>query len=119
MLQGMLAHATSDPTPGGRGARHVATVANVLSAACLVRTHIVGADDNAVVLGDERLLVRPRPVGQRLGFAHVRVERVGCAVANGREDDGGDRLGIAGFGFPDEHGKAYRAGSSTVTGMER
>src|SRR6266404_2303525 len=104
VYQRVLTHATSDPSAGGRGARHVATVTDMPSAAGLVRTHVVGAKDDALLLGDECLFIRGYPVGQCLGFAQVRVERVRGTLANDREDDGSDRAGIPRFGLPDiEH----------------
>ncbi len=57
VLQGVLAHSASDPPPGGCRARHVATVADVSSAAGLVRAHVIGADNDAVLLGYELLLI--------------------------------------------------------------
>src|SRR5690242_3335241 len=104
MPERVLTHATSDPPAGGCGARDITAIAHMRSAACLVRTHVIGAENDALLFGDERLLFGRHPVGQRFGFAHAWVERVCRALADDGKDDGSDRRSIPGFGFPDmEH----------------
>src|SRR6266404_2212209 len=71
VYQRVLTHATSDPPAGGRRARHVATITDMPSAAGLVRTHVVGAKDDALLLGDECLFIGGYPVGQCLGLPDI------------------------------------------------
>src|SRR5450759_1367699 len=44
------------------------------------------------------------PIGQRLGFAHVRIERVRSAFTNDRDDDRGNSRGITWCCSSDIHG---------------
>jgi hypothetical protein len=108
MGERMLAHAPRNPASGRRGTGHEAAVAHVPPTTGLIWPHIVGAKNHAILFGHERLFVTPHPISQRLGFAHVGIECVGSAFANGRENDRGDGRGIAGVGLSDMHGPRIR-----------
>src|SRR5215469_15037651 len=99
----MFAHAPRNAAPRGRSISHVAAVADVLSAAGLIWAHIVGAENHAVLFGHERFLVVSHPVGQRLGLAHRRIERVRGALANDRDDDRSDSPRITFCSLSDIH----------------
>src|SRR5664279_2161579 len=100
----MLEHAPRNPAPDSRSISHVAAIANVPSATGLIWPHIVGAENHAVLFCYERLLVVPHPIGQSLGFAHVRIERVRSAFTNDWDDDRGNSRGITWCGSSDIHG---------------
>src|SRR6185436_4449215 len=100
----MLAHASRNPAPGGRRTSHVPAIANMPPATTLIGAHDVGTEDDAILLGDERLLVRPRPVAERFGFAHVRVQGVGRPFTNCRENNLEDSWAVGGFCLSDLHG---------------
>ena len=101
MLQRVLAHVAGNSLAGRSCARHVATVAHMPSSAGLVRSHVIGAEDHALLLGNERLLIGSHPVGHCLGFAHVFVERVCRTLTDHRDYDGSNRPGVAVLGPPD------------------
>src|SRR5271157_3800277 len=75
VFQRMLAHSASHSSSGGRITRYVAAVADMPSSSGLVRSHVVGAEDDAVLFSDECFLVRSQPVSHRFDFAHVGIER--------------------------------------------
>src|SRR5271154_2155226 len=100
----MLAHAPRNAPSGCCGMSHVAAIAYVLPATGLIWPHVIGAQNHAIFFGYKCLFFRPHPIGQRLGFTHVRVECVCGGFANDRKDDRSDSWGIAGFGFSDMHG---------------
>src|SRR5271170_5127822 len=102
----MLAHASRNPAPACRGRSHVAAVAHVPSATGLIWSHIVGAENQAILFGYERLFVMPHPIGHCRAFAHVRIERICSGLTNDREDDRSDIPGITCFGFSDMHGSS-------------
>src|SRR3546814_13875874 len=52
------------------------------AAARLVGAQIIGAENDALRFRDERLLVRPQPIGERIGLAHVASQRIGLAGAD-------------------------------------
>src|SRR5215469_7132448 len=99
----MLAHASRNPSSGGRCVRYVPAVANVSPATGLIWPHIVGAENRAILFGYERLFVTAHPIGQCLAFAHVRIEGVCSGFTNDREDDRSDSRGIAGCSFSNMH----------------
>src|SRR5262245_53194927 len=99
----MFTHAARNAPPRGRSISHVTAVADVSSAAGLIWPHIVGAENHAVLFGHERFLVVPNPVGQSLGFAHRRIERVRGALTNDRDDDRSDSPRVTFCGLSDIH----------------
>lgn len=66
--------------PAARGSvGHVAAVADMLTAACLIGLDVIGAEDHAILFGDEGLAVRSHPVGERIGLSQIAIERIGFA----------------------------------------
>src|SRR6516225_9730775 len=104
MPQRMFAHAPRNPSSRRCGTGHVAAIADVLAAAGLIASHVVSAQNHPVSFGYKCLFFRPHPIGQRLCFAHVRIERIGGGFMDDRKDDRSDSRGVAGFGFSDMHG---------------
>src|SRR3954468_10427997 len=91
----MLTHAPCYPASDRSGTSHVSTVTHVPTAARLIRANEIGADDDPALLGHERLLVGRQPIGQRVAFTHRRIQRIGRAFTNDRQDDLGDGGTIA------------------------
>ena len=56
-------------------AQDVSAIADVATAARLIGANEVSADEDVVLLGHERLLVRTQPIGQRFGCAQDRLSR--------------------------------------------
>lgn len=117
--QGVLAHKPCDAASGGSGAHHEAAVADVATTARLVRTHVVGPQDDPVLLDNEGLLVRSHPVGERLLLRHVPVERVGLTSTDDRLDDRPDSGGVFGEGGTDQHGDAHNGNRRGRKAMRR
>src|SRR3546814_10670139 len=59
--------------------------------------------NDALRFRDERLLVRPQPIGERIGLAHVASQRIGLAGADHGFEDRPDRGGIILRGGADDH----------------
>ncbi|EGE61061.1 hypothetical protein RHECNPAF_1260040 [Rhizobium etli CNPAF512] len=74
-------------------------------AARLIGLDIIGAEDDAILFGDEGLAVRPHPVGQRIGFREVAVERIGLAGADRRADDPPDGASVVVVCGSDQHAR--------------
>ena len=100
----MPGHGPRNPAPRRRRRCHIAGVADMGSAAGLIGAQIIGAKRDAILFGDEHLLVRAEPIGKRIRPAHVAVERIGLARPDHRHDDPGDRGGIARRRGSDLHG---------------
>src|SRR5688500_6607508 len=100
----MLAHAPRNTASPVRSTSHVSAVAHMPPATSLIGAHIVSAEDDAILFGHERFVAGPRPVAQRFGFAHLRIEGICRPFTNDREDDLDDGRGICGFRFSDLHG---------------
>src|SRR4051812_40211841 len=103
MIQGVLTHRPRHAATGGGGAGDIAAVADVPSATRLVWTDEVSADDLAGLLGDECLAIIPEPVCQRVGLAHIPIQRVRLASADRGLDDSPDRSSIAAVSGADVH----------------
>src|SRR3546814_12841917 len=87
------------------------------AAARLIGAQIIGAEDGAVGLGNEHLLVGAEPVSERVGLVHVAIERIGLARADHRFEDRPDRSGIVLGSGPDDHW--HGATSPSVTRSAR
>ena len=86
MVERMKAHATCYSPASGLDACHISAVADVLTATGLISTHVIGAENGTIFLGNEYLLVQSHPVGQRAFLAHIAIKRIGLASANDRRN---------------------------------
>src|SRR4051812_44894714 len=91
----MLAHCPCYSASGCRSAGHIPAVADVTSAATLVRPDVVSAKDDSVLFGNERFFVRSHPIVQRIGLAHITIHSVRRPVLDNRQDDLEDGTFIA------------------------
>jgi len=113
VVEGVEAHSAGDSAAllGGRGS--IAAVGDVGSAAGLVGTEEVGANDLAPILisvftdtligvfRDEDLMLAREPVGESGFAAGVAGESVGFSGADDGFEDGPDRFGVFRFGRAD------------------
>src|SRR3546814_724014 len=116
MIDRMQAHRARDSASSRRRARHIARVADMRAAARLIGAQIIGAEDGAVGLGNEHLLVGAEPVSERVGLVHVAIERIGLARADHRFEDRPDRSGIVLGSGPDDHWNGATIASVTRSG---
>src|SRR5438874_6405418 len=71
VIQGVLTHRASNTATGCGSAGHVAAVTDVPAPTRLIFTHVVGADDLARFLSDERLPIIPEPIREGVSFGHI------------------------------------------------
>src|SRR5262245_50922365 len=64
VIQGVSTHGATDTATRCSRARHVAAIANVLAAPGPNGPDVIGADDLAVLLGDEGFPIVPQPIGK-------------------------------------------------------
>ena len=104
----VFAHAAGDASTHRRSTCHITAVTYVVPATALVWPHIISPEDFAVILDDERFLLRSHPVIERVSLTHCWIERVGRSITNGWQNDCGDGLCISRLDFPDQHGGPVR-----------
>ncbi len=73
VIQRVLAHHAGHAATGCCWACHVAAIADVASAAPLIRSKIICADDLACLFSDERLPIIPKPIRQSFSFGHLAI----------------------------------------------
>src|SRR5579871_6887399 len=84
MRQRMCAHGARHTAAHCAWGDYIAAIGHMRATALLIGLEIIGADDQAVALGDENLMHRRMPVGQRRVARDVAWNGVGLAGAEGR-----------------------------------
>src|SRR3984893_11562703 len=82
----MLAHAPRHATTNCHRISHIAAVGDMVSAARLIGTKIIGANDAPTILRNEGFTIRSHPIGQRVRFAHVAGQDISLSGADRRFD---------------------------------
>src|SRR5215469_9690515 len=78
-VERMHAHGECYAAAGCIGSGDVTAIGDVRAAAALIRLQIIGADNRAVVFGDEEFMLRRAPIGQRLVPAPVARQSISLA----------------------------------------
>src|SRR5208283_4619796 len=109
VIEGMRAHGTGYSATGGGGGGHVAAVGDVGTAAILIGAEEIGADDVAVVVGDEDFVSGREPKGERGVSRDVARKGIGFAGAKDGFENRPDGVGVGGErGTNREHGRMIR-----------
>ena len=101
----MLTHLLCDTPAGEIGRCHEAAVCNVIAAAQLIRTNVVGANNCVVGLGHKRRAITARPIFPRFRLAQLPWKCICFSSANRGLDDVPHRGPITGRKSPNfNHG---------------
>jgi hypothetical protein len=102
IFERMLAHSAPNAAPCRVACCDVAAVRHMVTAAELIRAKIISAEQAAILLGDECLMIQPHPICDRFGLGHVPGQRIGLAGADHRLKDAPDGVMVFRSGGSDE-----------------
>jgi hypothetical protein len=115
VIEGMSAHGADYAETGGGRSGHVTAVGDVGTAAVLIGAKEIGAEDVAVVVGNEDVVGGREPKRESGGASDVARKSVGFAGAKDGFEDGPDVGGVGGNGGTNrEHGRMIREGEKAA-----